>query len=66
MAGNLVAVAEFVRGSNPPVLIPEAEDIHRGIRIRYSMDKERAAKAVADLEEIIKEIWQRRGRSGNP
>ena len=45
-------------GQITSLLIPETEDIYRGIRIRYSMDEERATKAAADTEELIKEIWQ--------
>ena len=63
MAGNLVAIAEFVRGSHPPVLIHKAEEVYRGIRIRYSMDEERAVAAAADLEQLIREIWQSRSES---
>ncbi|HEX9616791.1 MAG TPA: hypothetical protein VGA03_05200, partial [Anaerolineales bacterium] len=51
-----------IYGCIPCVLILEAEEVHKGIRVRYSIDQERASMAAADLEELITEIWRRRSK----
>lgn len=35
--GNLIAMAEKVKGSKPPILIKKPEVVYKGIRIKYSM-----------------------------
>lgn len=65
MAGNLVAVAEKVSGNKPPVLIHEPEDMHKNIRIRYSINAELAAKAYVELQNVIDDIWKNKKMSEN-
>ncbi len=59
MGGNLVAVAEYVRGKHKPVLIDNPEEIYKGLHIRYTIDDAKAKKALHDLAKIMMDIHKK-------
>lgn len=58
--GNIVAVAELTRGNADPVLVETAEEVFKGIRLRYSIDTEKAREALHELSALVSEIRQSR------
>jgi len=56
LAGNRVAVAERISGDKPPIIIIEPEDMQKDIRIRYSINIERAAESYAQMKKVIDDI----------
>ncbi|MFV2045679.1 MAG: hypothetical protein ACC700_20935, partial [Anaerolineales bacterium] len=63
VGGNIVAVAEFARGRADPVLIDNPEETYKGIRIRYSMDAERAEHLEQEFAVLMQDIWSSRSNS---
>jgi len=59
-AGNLVAVAEYVRRNRKPTLLDNPEEIYKNIRIRYSMDDEKARQALGEIAKFLTDIYKDR------
>jgi hypothetical protein len=62
-SGNLVALAEYTRGNQDPIIVDNPEEIYKGIRIRYSMDSEKAREALHKLTKLIADIHKNRFRN---
>jgi hypothetical protein len=60
LSGNLVATAERIWGRGDPVLVENAEEIYKGIRIRYTMDSEKAREALNKLVSLMADIYESR------
>jgi hypothetical protein len=62
IGGNLAAVGEKCWGKQEHNLVKRPEDIHRGIRLRYSIDPIAAAEVAAKLHELMNQVQERAAR----
>ncbi len=59
--GNLVAIAEYVKGKKrQPLYVDNPEEIWKNIRIRYDVDIEKLRKTEQELNELIQTIYVKR------
>lgn len=66
MGGNLVAVGEKCWGKQESNLVERPEEIHRGIRLRYSIDPIAAAEVAAKLQELMNQVQETAARKRRP
>ena len=51
-SGNLIALAEYVAHKRKPVLFDNPDEIYKNIRIRYSMDHDKARQVSIEFEKL--------------